>query len=283
MNYFDLHCDTASVCYERKTDLNDKALAISAEEIGMFEKRKQTFAFFIRDEKENPFEYFLALYNDFSKKIEPYKNYFNPVFAVEGGALLEDKLERIEILKAKGIKFFSLCWNNQNLLASGVNAEGGITPLGKEAIKLLNKNKIALDLSHLNDEGFYEAIEIADKVLATHSNMREINISKRNITLDMARLIKEKNGLIGLCFYPEFSSEDIFDGIYQNIYLLLYKGFEDFISIGSDFDGCEMSPKLDKSEKVKDLYSYLLKRKIDKSILNKIFYDNANNFVANKE
>ena len=66
-------------------------------------------------------------------------------------------------------------------------------PIGKKAIKKMNNLKIGCDLSHINEKGFYSAIEIADFPLATHSNCYEICPHKRNLKMDQIKLIAETN------------------------------------------------------------------------------------------
>ena len=100
----------------------------------------------------------------------------------------------------------------------------------------------------------------------------------RNLTDEQLRLIGEKNGLIGLCFYPKFLGGDVFEKIYENICRLQGLGLENNIAIGSDFDGADMLPELSDISKVPDLYTYLENRGISAETLKKIFYENAQNY-----
>ena len=89
----------------------------------------------------------------------------------------------------------------------------------------------------------------------------------------------QRGGIFGLCLYPVFLGEDdVFENVYKNIFHILDMGYEDSLSIGSDFDGADMSKKLYDISSVPKLYEYLKLRKINENILNKIFFDNAYNF-----
>lgn len=279
MNYFDLHCDTASEIHKSKTDFFCEKLAVNFNG-RFFEKWCQTFAFFIKDAEQKPFEKYKNMLSYFNEKIKDKKYLHEYILSVEGGAVLEDKIERLYILRKDNIKFLSLAWNGETALAGGAYSEKGVTDLGKGAIALMNDLKMACDVSHLNEKSFYKAVELSHFPLATHSNCYNLCPHKRNLKDEQIRAIAEKNGIIGLCFYPEFLKGDIMDGVYQNIFYLLDKGYEDIIAIGSDFDGGKMDKNLDNIKKVPILYRFLEDKGIEKSILSKIFYKNAKKFIA---
>ena len=203
-----------------------------------------------------------------------------PFFSVEGGAVLGDDIERLQILKQDEIKLLTLTWNGENALAGGLKSQKGLTKLGKKVIERMNSFKIGCDLSHLNRKSFYYAVEYAEFPLASHSNCFNLCDNIRNLDDEQIDLICEKNGVIGLCFYPEFLGKNVFEKIYENIFYLLDKGYENNISIGSDFDGGAMSPQLNSVQKVPVLYGFLKQRGLNEALLDKIFYINAYNFIA---
>lgn len=279
MNYFDLHCDTASEIYKRKTDFFDGGLAVNFKN-PTFTKWCQTFAFFIKDDEQEPFLKYKNMLSYFHEKIKGEKYRLRYILAVEGGAVLEEDVERIYILKEDKIKFLSLAWNGETALAGGAYSEKGVTDLGKGAIALMNDLKIACDVSHLNEKSFYKAVELSHFPLATHSNCYNLCPHKRNLKDEQIKAIADKGGIMGLCFYPHFLKGDALNGLYQNIFYLLDKGYEDIIAIGSDFDGGKMDKNLDNIKKVPILYRFLEGKGLSKSILLKIFYENAEKFVA---
>lgn len=280
MDFFDLHCDTALELYKRNLSFDNNELSVTGNSGKAFRKWCQTFAVWIKDDAENPFMLYKNIINDIKFKLKTAPENLMPIFAVEGGSVIEDETDRLEVLKKDGIKFFTLTWNGENRIAGGSKTDKGLTYFGVKVIKELNRMKIGCDLSHLNRNSFYSAIEYARFPLATHSNCYEICQHPRNLTLEQIKLITERGGIIGLTFYPEFLGENIYEKIYENIFLLCDKGFENYIAIGSDFDGGKMSESLDETSKIPSLYGFLEEKGLGKPLLNKIFYENAYKFIA---
>lgn len=279
MKFFDLHCDTAYLCYDKSLSFFNDTLAVTPKKAEIIDEWHQCFAIFIKDGKKNPFEYYKKALNNFKSELKNKPSNLTPIFTVEGGLLIEDDLSRVETLYNDGIKALTLTWNGENLIAGGANTNVGLKDFGKQVIGELNKFGIATDLSHLNKKSFYGAIEIADKPIITHSCLESVNNHRRNIDDNQLKLLTQKGGIFGLCFYPAFLGDgDVFENIYKNIFHILDLGYEDYLSIGSDFDGADMSDKLYDISAVPTLYKYLKSRKIDENILNKIFFDNAYNF-----
>lgn len=278
MDFFDLHCDTAYEMYLKNEGFCENTLAVSAKLGECFENWTQTFAIWIKEDTENPFLFYKNALNHLKGSL---CGKVNPLFAVEGGSVIEDKIDRLYELKQDGIKFLTLTWNNENLIAGGVNSEKGLSAFGKDVITQMNKIGMAVDVSHLNDKSFYGVIDKAETVLATHSNCRSICGNKRNLTDCQIKLLAQKGGIIGLNFYPPFLGDSFYDDIYQNIYHLCEMGLENNIAIGSDFDGAVMPKEIKNISKIPDLYRKLLEMGLKKDLLYKIFYKNGYDFTTN--
>ena len=201
MDFFDLHCDTAYEMYLKNEGFLNNNLAVSARLGECFRNWSQTFAIWIEETKENPFSFYKNAISHLKNSIY---GKVKPIFAVEGGSVIENDIDRLYELQYDGIKFLTLTWNGENLIAGGAKSDKDLTDFGKSVIKEMNKIGMAVDVSHLNDKSFYSAIEKADKILATHSNCRSICNHKRNLTDEQIKLLVQKNGIIGLNFYPEF-------------------------------------------------------------------------------
>ena len=280
MNYLDLHCDTATKWQKQNLTLQNNSLAVSSLKGEVIDNWTQTFAIFINDDCKKPWQEYLNTLQKIKIVLKNKPNNLTTLLSVEGGALLEENIERLDQLKSDGIKFLTLTWNGENSIAGGCKTNKGLTTFGKTVIEKMNRLKIGCDLSHINEKSFYSAVEIADFPLATHSNCYKLCEHPRNLKDEQLKLIAQKGGIIGLCFYPKFLKDDIFDSIYQNIYCLCEMGLEKHIAIGSDFDGGVMSNKLDGIDKIPSLYKFLKDKKIPKTVLNGIFYKNAENYVA---
>lgn len=278
MDLFDLHCDTPLAVLEGLKS------AVSFPET--IQKQVQTCAVFVRDDMPCPFDYYKKALKTFKSVINyPINDLtaeMSVLLSVEGGAVLEGKKERVEELFLDGISVLSLTWNGENSLAGGVNSERGLTKVGKSVIFEMNRLNMVLDLSHLNDKSFFSAVELSDLPIATHSNSRKICSHKRNLTDEQLKMIKQKNGLVGINFYPLFlGGENAFLCVYNHISHMLSLGLENNISVGSDFDGARMSTELDTTEKIHKLYAFLQAKGLKKGTIDKIFYKNALNFFKN--
>lgn len=272
MRYFDLHCDTAYKMYTENQPFYKNRLAVSGEKGEIFDSWYQTFAIWLPEDLENPFEFYE---NTLSHLKGNLCGKVNPIFTVEGGMVLENDSDRLYRLKQDGVKLLTLTWNGENAIAGGSKSEKSLTDFGKSVIDKMNKIGMAVDLSHLNDKSFYDVIERAEKPLASHSNCREVCFVPRNLSDIQIKLICEKGGIIGLNFYPEFLGDNVFEKIYENIYRLCDMGYENNIAVGSDFDGAEMASELCDITQIPDLYGFLALKGLDISLLDKIFYKNA--------
>ncbi len=279
MDFFDLHCDTPYECYKKNQEFEKNTLAVSADKGAIFSEWYQTFAVWIRDDAPNPYSLYRSIIDNFKGKLKNKPQNLTPIFALEGGAAIENT-DCLYKMKDDGIRFITLSWNGENSIAGGVNCQKGITDYGKAIIKIMNELKIGCDLSHLNEKSFYKALELSDFPLATHSNCKAVCPHPRNLTDGQIRLIAQKSGVIGLCPYPEFLGEEPFGGIYKNICRILDMGYEDIISIGTDFDGAEMDKNLDSVDKIPRLYGFLREKGLNDALLYKIFFENANKFIA---
>ena len=142
----------------------------------------------------------------------------------------------------------------------------------------MQNNDVYIDVSHLNEKGFWQLIDLATKpIIATHSNLKSICDNKRNLTNKQFVAICKTNGVVGINFYKKFLGKNCFDKILKNIYSMLDLGGENNIAIGSDYDGCDIENSLDSIDKFNDLCDYLLQHGLNENLLNKICYKNAYN------
>ncbi len=299
MNVFDLHCDTVSACLKQGKDLSENDLQLDLRRGLSFEHWVQTFAFWIDDcyREEDAWNHFLKQYAFWKK--EALKNrqemtflsdshgvsphHCNAILSIEGGAALGGKLERIEQIKNMGISFLTLTWNGPNELGAGVSGMGGLTPFGKEAVRELERQNVMIDVSHLNEEGFWDVAKIARKpFLATHSNYREVQEHPRNLKKEQVLELIQRKGLIGINFYPVFvtgGQNCRIEDILRHIEGILSLGGEQVLSLGSDFDGARMPRDLSGIKGLEKLYQSMIKY-FGKELTNCIFYDNAMRFVS---
>lgn len=300
MKVFDLHCDTITECCKNCVSLYDNDMHLSLKRMEKFQKYIQIFAVWIRDEMRGEVarQYFDKVADYFYKQIEENKNVISAfgdesetkvkaILSVEGGSACGGTLDGLTHLYNRGVKLVTLTWNSPNEIASGAFSEGGFTSFGKDFVKLAEEYGIILDVSHLNRESFYDFIKISNKpFVASHSNADIVENHKgrkRNLTDEQIRLIKERNGIIGLNFCRNFLESDGFFGIdsfVRQIDYFLSLGCENNIALGSDYDGCSIHSDFAGVEKLFSVYNILAEKGYSRELLDKIFYENAHRFFS---
>ena len=206
------------------------------------------------------------------------------ILSIEGGGGLLPGSPEIDMLYRMGVRVMGLCWDSNELAASSWDSDDfGLTKEGRELVGILSAYGIILDVSHMSDKAFYDLMETtAYPVIATHSNFRDICKSPRNLTLDMAKRIAARGGIIGLNIYPSFLSDsgkaDKTD-IYRHVdYALEHLG-EDVLSFGCDIDGIEEYPDgFDNDSSIHDRLVDILLERYSESVVEKIAGLNAINF-----
>lgn len=201
---------------------------------------------------------------------------------VENGAVLGRDLRRVEELARAGVVMVTLTWNGENAIGSGSQTDHGLSAFGREAAGELIRQGIVLDVSHLNDRGFWDLMEETDvPVAASHSNARALCHHRRNLTDSQAREIARRGGLVGLNYYSPFLRSDgrpaEFEDVYRHAAHFLELGLEHCLALGSDFDGADLPPCLDGCEKVPELGRYL-EEKLGRDTAEKILWKNAWDF-----
>jgi membrane dipeptidase len=160
---------------------------------------------------------------------------------MEGADPIED-INDLKFYFDKGIRILGPAWNNKNKYASGPETDSALSDEGKKLIQEMNNLGITLDLSHLNEKCFWDAIKITNLIpIATHSNARTLTNHPRNLYDDQLLAISERGGVTGIVFYNTFlktgkntpTLEDIFK---HTDYIINLCG-EDHVGIGTDLDG----------------------------------------------
>jgi membrane dipeptidase len=129
---------------------------------------------------------------------------------LENGAPIEGSLENLEMLYEKGIRYITLCHSKDNHICDSSYDQrythGGLSPFGYEVVEKMNQLGIMIDVSHVSDSAFYQAIRASRApVIASHSSCRHFTPGfERNVSDDMIRLIGENNGIMMINFGSAF-------------------------------------------------------------------------------
>ncbi len=163
------------------------------------------------------------------------------LLAMEGAEGLGRDIGLIRLFFEVGLRLIGLTWNRANALAegSGEDTGAGLTFLGRQLVASLPDYPVILDVSHLNEAGFWSALEYGQgRVLASHSNCAAICPHHRNLADAQIKALAERGGLIGLNFYPEFvtpTGADLIPGLLKHVdHIANLVGLE-HIALGPDF------------------------------------------------
>ncbi|GGO51015.1 Zn-dependent dipeptidase, dipeptidase homolog [Roseovarius pacificus] len=126
-------------------------------------------------------------------------------FGFQNPSPIEDDIGLVEVLHKLGARFMQLSYNNQSLLATGCyEAEDpGITRMGRQVIREMNRVGLVVDMSHSADRSTIEAADISERPIAvTHANLHSWHPALRNKRDDVIRAVVENGGMMGFSLYP---------------------------------------------------------------------------------
>jgi membrane dipeptidase len=197
------------------------------------------------------------------------------IFLMEGAEPIK-KIDDLDFFHKLGLRILSLTWNHENQYAFGSKINGILKKRGRQLIERMNEKNITLDLSHLSETSFWEALNITKLIpIASHSNSYFIRRHKRNLKDGQLRAISDKGGVTGIVLYNDFISSKKsvnLENIFNHFSHLLNICGEDHISLGSDIDGgpVEKFPVgIKKASDLIKIINLLESKKIKSSIIDK--------------
>ena len=170
------------------------------------------------------------------------------MLSVEGGEVFEPGIHTVQLYRDKGVRMAALLWNNENALGYPAKSgdRRGLTDYGLQVAREMQRVGMAVDVSHLNEAGFYDLFAKTDRPpMASHSCCRALCDHFRNLTDEQLRLMIREGGFVGVNFYPHFLSEDgRADAalVARHIDHICQLGGAEIVGFGSDFDGIETTP-----------------------------------------
>ena len=126
-------------------------------------------------------------------------------FGFQNPAPIEDDIGLVEIVHTLGARFMQLTYNNQSLLATGCyeSEDSGITRMGRQVIKEMNRVGLVVDMSHSADRSTIEAAELSERGIAiTHANPHDWAPALRNKKDTVIEAVTKNGGMLGFSLYP---------------------------------------------------------------------------------
>ena len=212
------------------------------------------------------------------------------VLHIEGAEAIDPELEALDVLYAAGLRSLGPVWSRPNIFAYGVpfrcpsspDIGPGLTALGKDLIRACNRLRIMVDLSHLNERGFWDVAELSDAPLvATHSNAHALSPHSRNLTDRQLEAIRQTGGMVGVNFAASFLREDgrrqtdtPVELVIDHIEYMVKVVGEDGVGFGSDFDGATIPARLGNAAGLPKLVEIMRQRGYGEALIEKLCWRN---------
>jgi membrane dipeptidase len=163
------------------------------------------------------------------------------LLAFEGAEPLGQDLAALRLFQQLGLRMLSFAWMRRTAFGDGAwenDSRGGLTRLGKEAVREMNRLGMMVDVSHASDQTLWDILETSTQpVIASHSNARALVAHPRNLSDDMARAIADSGGVIGVVAVAGYVSPDVASvarWVDHVDYLVQLVGI-DHVAVGCDF------------------------------------------------
>ena len=207
--------------------------------------------------EKNPEKFFFVDTSTYLGNL-PGQNLIGIAYGMENGAAIEGKLENVEYFYNKGIRYITLTHSKSNHISDSSYDEnknwGGLSEFGKSLIPEMNRIGVIVDISHVSDDAFMQAIEISKTpVIASHSSLRHFTPGwERNVSDEMLIALAKNKGVIQINFGTAFLNDvndknksydpntyihaEVTDVVDHIDHVVNVVGI-DFVGIGSDYDG----------------------------------------------
>lgn len=208
----------------------------------------------------------------------------------EGAEAIDPEFDALAVYHELGLRSLGLTWSRPNRFAHGVpfqypaspDTGPGLTDLGQELVRQCNQLRIMIDLSHLNEAGFWDVARLSDAPLvATHSNAHAICAATRNLTDKQLDAIRASEGVVGLNYNCGFLSPTGEPGsnldlsvMVDHLDYLIGRLGDDKVALGSDFDGATMPDNLKDVSLQQNLLQAMAERGYDEATIRKVAYGN---------
>ncbi len=252
MHICDGHCDTM------KKMAQGLPIDFSFEDAAKNDGFLQVFAYFSKDGETCP-EEALHTVQGFSSEAKADIVYtprhalsvlrtggLGALLSLENSCCLGEDVEALYHFYNLGIRAISLTWNGENQFAHGADCpRGGLKKAGRDLISLADKLGILIDVSHLNEQSFFDVISFGHgKLFASHSSSYAINPHPRNLTDRQIKALYDCGGIICACPYPPFvngSEEATCADFVQHLRHISHLTDGLGVALGSDMDGVKYS------------------------------------------
>lgn len=270
LSLIDTHCDTAFELYHRKQPLFENNCHVSLKDAEYLANYTQFFAIWAdrRKNDDECYSDFLAISDNLRSEIAKSSDKIAQVtsfdqmqsaweqdkraafLAVEDARILGGRIERLDELKSRQVKYLTLMWGGVTCIGASHDSEGGLTDFGRMTVKKCFEYGILPDVSHSNeqvtDEVAQMALEAEKPFIASHSNSYSLFPHTRNLRKKHLDAIIKIGGIVGVSLCP-YHLRDMSDGkaciaedVFAHIDSYMSQGARDVLGLGCDLDGTDL-------------------------------------------
>ena len=324
ISLIDTHCDTASRIYSGDASIVNNAYHVSLDNAKKYKNYTQYFAVWAdsRLSDEEAYRDFLnisdylfsdinvnksriSLVRTYEEMDEAWKEGKAAAFlAVEDARILAGKLERLDELKARGVKYLTLLWGGETCIGASHDVDGSLTEFGIQVVKKCFENGIIPDVSHANERVTDQVCEIAFEYnkpfIATHSDCYEVFSHTRNLRQKHLDALIKLGGTVGLNLCTWHIKKMLLDGVpnadYSNVDELVFdkctiddlmrhvegfleQGAENALCLGCDLDGTDLPDGFSGVQDVEKIADAMAQRGYSDELIEKVFWRNQLEFI----
>ena len=308
LKLIDLHSDTASELHFKGKDLKTNDLHVSLDKAARYASYAQVFAVFTRPRfsDEEGYAAFLEISDTLNRQVQQYAEQILPVrsgkelqeawenrkagaiLAVEDSRILAGKIERVQALYDRGVRFMTLTWAGETCIGGSWDTDSGLTDFGKTAVREAFRVGITPDVSHASFAQIDDVLEIAREmhkpIVATHSNSYAVYPHRRNLSDRHFEAIRDLGGITGMNMYKDHLTDTkiapaTIDTVCAHIEHFMALGGENTVCFGCDFDGATFPSDLRDLSDIAKIADALLQKNYSEELVQKIFFKNAERFI----
>lgn len=212
------------------------------------------------------------------------------VMHMEGAEAIDPDFAMLDVLHAAGLRSLGPVWSRPTIYGHGVpfafpsspDIGPGLTDAGRRLVRACNNRRIAIDLSHLNEQGFWDVAALSDApLIASHSNAHALCTHSRNLTDRQLHAIRERRGLVGVNFAVQFLRSDgqintatALEVMLRHLDHLIQHVGIDGVGFGSDFDGATIPDAIRDVAGLPNLSEAMRHHGYDEATMRKLCFDN---------
>ncbi len=309
LSLFDTHCDTAYELYHRGVHLDHNDVChISLDHASTYEHYAQYYAIWSnkRLNDEDCYRDFLKISDYFADELARLSDRVAvirssadlekaiaaqrhaAILAVEDARLLAGKMERLDELHARGVRYLTLLWGGDTCIGGSHDTQNGLTDFGKEVVRGCFCRGIVPDVSHASEQSVDDLLPIAYEYgkpfIATHSNAYSLWGHSRNLRDRHFAAIKELGGVVGVSLCPSHL-KDLSTGpataetVFSHVEYYLSLGGEDMVGFGADWDGTNLPEGFSNISHLSAVAEIMAAHNYSDQLIKKLFWENMYHFA----